>query len=158
MSKTAAQLTPLVEPILGAGEHLLAAVKVNYNGTVQPNQAAISGGLTGLLHAEQSPPPVDPDATVRFPAVAQMALGLTDRRLLVFGLGLTGKPRQFVGEVPLRAVAEVDAGEVAFGRIVRLVLRSTAVVDVEVLRGEDAEPFIAALHRSVGGSSDLPPA
>ena len=83
----------------------------------------------------------DPDVLVAFPSAKQMALVLTGGRLLAWALGISGKPKQYLGEVPLSAVAQVEAGRVRFGSLIRVTLKSGAVVDLEALRGEPGEEF-----------------
>jgi hypothetical protein len=146
---------PLVQPVLSPGEELLAAVRVNYNGATQPNTFSFQAGLASIpgLESPGSGEP-DPDLLVSFPSANQMAVGLTHARLLVASLGFRGKPKAFLGTVPLSAVVEVHAGEVRFGPLVRLVLKSGATVDLELMRGEDGDTFIEQLKGIVGAGSD----
>ncbi len=155
MADTAGHLMALVRPALAQGEELLAAVRVNYNGATQPNTFSFQAGLASIPGVETQPAGrPDPDLLVSFPSANQMAIGLTGGRLLVASLGLRGRPKAFLGTVPLSAVAEVHAGEVRFGSLVRLVLKSGATVDLELMRGEDGDTFIEHLKALVGAGSD----
>ena len=153
MAKDADQIRSLVAPILVPGEELVATVKVNYNGTIAPNTLSVDAALAGidLDHTRGLP---DPDSTVSFPSANQMALALTGGRIFCWSLGFSGKPKQFLGEVPLTAIAELHAGEISFGAILRIVMKSGAVVDLEYMKGEPAEQFTAAIMDLVGA---LPP-
>lgn len=151
---TLEHLQTLAAPILASGEEPLAAVRVNYNGTIQSNALGTNPSIGGLADPAGDGP--DPDALVTFPAAKQMAVLLTGGRVLTWSLGFSGKPKQYVGEVPLSAIREVHAGEIRFGPLVRIVLKSNAAVDLEVLRGEDADGFIAELKHLVHGDGVAP--
>jgi hypothetical protein len=128
----------LAEQVLGAGEPVIETVLVNYNGTMPATSLPGSAARSG-----------DPDAQVTFPSARQMAIGVTDRQLVVFSLAFSGKPKQHIGTVPLSAVTEVGFAETRMSGVLRLTLRSGARVDLEVLRGEPAEAFVAALEERV---------
>jgi len=132
-------LTALVEPRLVKGEEVIGAVRVNWNGMVAPDVLARGKGLTGLT--EPAPPPADPDTLVVFPSAKQMLLVLTGWRLLAWSLGFSGKPKDFLGEVPLTAVADVSWDEVRLGDLLRITMRSTAAIDLEVMRGDPGQVF-----------------
>lgn len=156
MNKTQAQLQPLIAQHVVAGEDCLAAVRVNYNGMSSANTLSSRPGLAGLaglegvdMAAAELPPP-DPDALVSFPQARQMAIALTGGRLLCWSLGLTGKPKQFLGEVPLTAVEHVGGASGRLGDVLRIRMRSGAEVDLEVLRGEDGVGFTEQLVALVG--------
>ncbi len=144
------------------GETAISAVKVNWNGMVPPTPLA-TGGIAGLGRGEfapelEGPPadaviaPADPDAMVTFPSARQMVLVLTEHRLLVWSLGFSGKPKDYIGDVPLTAITAVDLGGGGFGDIVRISMASTAKVDLEIMRGEPAEDFVAALSGRISPS------
>jgi hypothetical protein len=137
-------LAELAAPLLKPGEELLAGVRVNWNGMVPPTKA-----VTAAAGLETSAP--EPDALVSFPSAKQMAIALTGGRLLVWSLGFSGKPKQYIGEVPMSALAEVHFGQLRLGGLVRLVMKSGAVVDLEAMRNEPAEDFFAQLQHLVAG-------
>jgi hypothetical protein len=91
----------------------------------------------------------DPDKLVTFPSAKQLALVLTGGRLLVWSLGFSGKPKSALGEVPLSALSEFHTGDTRYGKLMRITLKSGAIVDLEVMRGEDGESFIANLEHLV---------
>lgn len=153
---TLEHLQSLAGPMLASGEEPLAAVRVNYNGTIQSNALGTNPTIGGVADAEEEGP--DPDALVSFPVAKQMALLLTGGRVLAWSLGFSGKPKQYVGQAPLTAMREVHAGEIRFGPLVRIVMKSHAAVDLEILRGEDADGFIAELKHLVNGDDGAAPA
>lgn len=143
----------LTESVLVQGEELLGAVRVNWNGMVAPNRLSSQTGLTSLGHETEAPPP-EPDALVVFPSAKQMFIALTGGRLLCWALGFSGKPKQYLGEVPLSAVAEVKLGEIRFGPLLRIVMVSSAVIDLEVMRGDDGQAFFENFVALVGDGTD----
>jgi hypothetical protein len=145
------QLVGLAQPALEPGEEILGVVRVNYNGTMQPNSLTINASTVG---GDAMAPP-DADALVAFPSAQQMGLVLTGGRILVWSLGFSRKPKAFIGEVPLTAIGELHAGAVSFGPLMRVVMRSGATVDLEIPNNEaGGDAFIDQLHHLVGEGSD----
>lgn len=151
-------LIQFAQEAIAQGEELIGVVRVNWNG-MTPATALINGGLSGLsgpLGSElggpppEDPPAPDPDSLVGFPSAKQMAIALTGGRLLIWGLGFSGKPKEYLGEVPLSALVKVQAGVGGFGEVIRITLKSTAVVDLEILRGEPGEDFSTQLEHLIG--------
>jgi hypothetical protein len=153
VAKEADQIRSLVTPSLVPGEELVAIARVNYNGTIAPNTLSVDAAIAGIDLDNTGGSP-DPDSIVAFPSANQMALALTGGRLFCWSLGFSGKPKQFLGEIPLTAIAELHTGEISFGAILRVVMKSGAVVDLEFMKGEPAEAFTDAIMDLVGA---LPP-
>ena len=155
MGKHTAAAKALAAEQLQPGEELIELVFANYNGGV-PSPNLPRGAMPGALGVDAAMRAGHPDAQVVFPATRQMALALTGGRLLVWGLSLTGKPKSFLGEVPLTALAEIDEAEARFGDVLRLALKSGAQVDLEIQAGEPAAPFIANLRALVQDRPEPP--
>lgn len=145
MSRT--DLISLASPLLNEGEHVVADVRVNWNGMEAP-RAASALPLSGPDDGAGEP---DPDALVTFPAAKQMALVLTGGRVLAWSLGISGRPKEYLGAVPLTAITRVDGGPVRLGSLIRISLKSGAVVDLEAVRGEPGEAFEAELRNRTDG-------
>ena len=128
---------------LADGEDMVAAVRVNWNGMVPPVQTSANTVLS-------EPEAPDPDKLVAFPSAKQMLLVLTGGRLLAWSLGLSGKPKQYLGDVGLSAIESAEAGDMRYGTLVRITMKSSAIVDLEVMRGEDAEGFLTQLGHLLG--------
>ncbi len=149
-SDTLPVLTELARPGMAPGETPVAAAKVNYNGVSTPHTATLRAEMAamdasiGVEGGEM--PEVDPDTLVGFPAASKMAILVTTERLVLWGVGITGKPQKVLGSVPGRGIAEVHHGEVTFGPLVRIVLKSNASVDLEVAKGDDVDAFVAAIR------------
>jgi hypothetical protein len=145
----------LAGDLLKPGEEVLAAVRVNWNGMVPPTQAGVAGGLAGLgvpegIAASAPSGPPDPDTLVAFPSAKQLGLILTGARLIVWALSFSGKPRQLAGEVPLTAIAEARLRPVRLGGVLRIVMRSGAVVELESVKGEPIDAFFEQLDHLLG--------
>jgi hypothetical protein len=151
VAKLDEQLTALLMPVLAVGEELIAAAKVNYNGTIAPNTVSIDVAIASVGEASGTPIELDPDAAIAFPVAKQMALGLTGGRIFVWSLGFSGKPKQFVGELPLSAIVEIRLDPSGYGGQLEVVMKSGARVDLEFARGEPAEQFCAELGALVEG-------
>jgi hypothetical protein len=145
LSKTNAQMSELVQPILTDGEELRATARFNYNGTLPGNSLSIDASISAV-DAEAHRNDADPLVVVAFPTANQIALALTNHRLFVWSLGMSGKPKQFLGEVPLGAVVKVKSGgDTGFGAQLHVTMRSGAIVDLEFMRGEPSEEFTEQL-------------
>ncbi len=147
MAKQKDLLADLVTSVLQPGEELIATAKVTYNGSVQANALTITTSVNAI-DDEHEPRAFDPDSTFGFPTANQMALALTGGRLFVWSLGITGKPKQFVGEVPLGAIESVEA-DPRHPTMVRVHMKSSSVVDLEFMRGEPFESFTSELQNLV---------
>lgn len=137
----------LVAPGLHTGEELLAWIRVNYSGQTAP-PAKLRTGLAALGDTE---PPRAEDL-ITFPAHRSMVLALTGGRILAYSLGVTGKPKQYLGDVP---VSGLQSCELEAGRInphITLVLNSQANVLLDVIEGQhvvfanELRASIRALH------------
>lgn len=135
------------------GEQVRTAALVNYGGKVNVNQPP--PGLSALGHSDTQVAAGEalaerygdrPD--VAFPSAKQMALVLTDIRLLIWSRGLSGKPKAFIGEVPVDAIASVVSDpRVGDGRIT-VYMRSGWEVHLDVTR-DDGRGFVEALQYAV---------
>jgi len=141
-------IVDLVTSVLQPGEELIATIKVQYNGSVQSNVLSINSGVNAIDDDHQ-PAPLDPDAAFFFPTANQMALALTGWRIFAWSLGIRGKPKQFVGEVPLAAIEAVEQ-DPRHTAMVRVHMKSQTVVDLEYLRGEPYEAFTQELQSLLG--------
>ncbi len=150
------QLVDLAGTGIGGDERPLGAARINYNGSSAVRKATLEAELASVtselgLDGPASDAGIDPDTLVAFPAASQMAILVTDKRLVLWALGFTGKPGKLIGTVPVRGIAEVHRGEISFGSLVRVVMKSGAAVDLEVKKGDDVDAFTTALETAVSG-------
>lgn len=155
MGKHTEAAKALAAEMLVPGEELIELVFANYNGGV-PSPNLPRGALPGTLGPDAAMRAGEPDAQVTFPATRQMAIGLTGGRMLIWGLSLTGKPKSYLGEVPVTALAEVAVSVIRSGDVLRLGLKSGAKVDLEIPAGEPSGNFIRSLEALVAAADVHP--
>ena len=97
----------------------------------------------GGVHLERGRGGRQRDVQSRYQCVGVAAAG----RLLAWSLGISGRPKQYLGEFPLSAIDHVEAGRVNLGSLIRISLKSGATVDLEALRGESGEDFSEQLRQ-----------
>jgi len=120
--------------LLESGEQLLAATIVTPKGGL--NQRFKRALVAGAIGAATAPAPA---SEIDVPLAATMTIGVTDRRLLLFEQNkLTGRPKQFLGAVPVAQVESVTAedGRAAMMKMlsVRLVFVDGTQLELEVPR------------------------
>jgi hypothetical protein len=143
-----AEAAPHLEP----GERIVAGARVNQRGRTVGT--GLNGGIGGRAGAVVGQRLVRPGGAARapvgFPATTQMALALTDRRLMVFARGsVTGRPKDYLASLRLDEIADV---EYVPGRIVpHLVLRlaNGTRVELEALRIDAPEELAQALQEAL---------
>jgi hypothetical protein len=146
-------LKQLAATALIEGEQVRTAALVNYGGKVNVNQpppglAALGHHDTQLAAGEALVDRYGDHPDVAFPSAKQMALVLTDIRLLVWSRGLSGKPKAFIGEVPVDAIAEVASDPKVGDDRITVYMRSGWEVHLDVTR-DDGRGFVAALQYAV---------
>ena len=95
--------------IMEPGERLLAAIRTMPRGTTM---GIGIGGAVGAVVADRQAKKAkakqtEGSAAASWPAV-RSAVGLTDRRLLIFDYTFTGKPKELVGQFSLDQVASLE--------------------------------------------------
>jgi hypothetical protein len=139
------------------GEEVRTAALVNYGGKVNVNQPP--PGLSALGHTDTQVAAGEalaerygdrPD--VSFPSAKQMTLVLTDIRLLVWSRGLSGKPKAFIGEVPVDAIAAVEGDPRVGDDRITVYMRSGWEVHLDVTK-DDGRGFVEALRYAVDAAA-----
>ena len=103
---------------LAEGERMLAGATATPAGGLRRNATYMGAGMTigavGAVAAATVQQAVDrpaPTPATAFPTASKMAIGLTDRRILVWGMSvMTGSPNKLLGEVPVSSVRAVTWG------------------------------------------------
>lgn len=140
------ELKGLAADFVAGAEIVHSAADVNYGGKVNLNQPPT--GLAEMGHHEAQVAAGEAIAQrygdrpdVSFPSAKQMALVLTDQRLLVWSRGgLKGKPKAFLSEIPLDVIGEVVADPRHPGRIT---IRLTSGWDIQLdVTRDDGRGFI----------------
>lgn len=150
------ELTGLAREYLTADEQVLGALSVTYAGKVNLSQtptglAALGQGDDQVAAGEQLARRIGSEPVAVFPQARQMALVLSPRRLLVWSRGgLKGRPKAFLGEVPLAAIEQVGFEDARTGAT-RISVRTNSgwEVNLESSRHESGVPFAQALAEQV---------
>jgi hypothetical protein len=95
--------------ILEPGERVIAAIRTMPRGTTM---GIGIGGAVGAVVADRQAKKAQANqaegsAAADWPAV-RSAVGLTDRRLIIFDYTFTGKPNNLIGQFPLDRIASLD--------------------------------------------------
>ena len=137
MTEQLDRLTELAQGYVRAGEEIIAVANVNYGGKVNLNQpptglAALGHPDEAVVAGEQLAERMGNHPEVTFPSANQMALVLTQKRLLCWSRGgFKAKPKAFIGEVPLEAVEEIGHEQARMGDRFSIKLRSGWEVNLE---------------------------
>src|SRR5690606_33611650 len=110
-AKLIEQVTKAEGDALPPNEAIVSAVRVNLKGTVAATAAGGAlGGVVGAVIASKAfSRGADEAAAAGFPTVAQQALGVTDRAIVVTSRsGLSGKPKAFLASIPLADIQSVE--------------------------------------------------
>lgn len=154
------ELTGMAREYLPPGEETVAAVAVTYAGKV--NLLAPPTGLAALslndrvaageeLVSRRSEP------EVTFPTARQMALVLSAGRILIWSRGgLKGRPKAFLGEVPLDGIDKVRHEPGQTGTHLFIGLGSGWEYDLECGRGAEGDTFARALEGLMAASAGDP--
>jgi hypothetical protein len=146
------QLNDLSAEYLDQGESIVGIVKVVYGGKVNFNQP-----LKGLAALGQDTVAAGEELAARhaqsgseFPTANQMALVLTNGRLLVWSTGgFKAKPKSYLGAVSLDDIEAIELGESRLNVQYTIKMKSGWSIAVEADRGEAASDFGAHLSALV---------
>lgn len=124
----------LVAPLLAQGEEVLGWARVNYSGQTEP-PALRRTGIVALGEPEAGN---TPESTVTFPAHRHMVLALTGARILAYTLSITGKPKAYIGEVPVTMMVGATFEPSRMGGVLSIDMVSMANVQLDVAEGDGA--------------------
>lgn len=139
--------------VMEPGERLLAAVRTMPRGTTM---GIGIGGAVGAVVADRQAKKAqagqsEGSAAKDWPPV-RAAVGLTDRRLLIFNYTFMGKPNELVGQFPLDQIASLDVDK---GLTNKLSFNFTdgSAAQVECAKLEKVGDFESAFASAKSGSS-----
>jgi hypothetical protein len=163
------ELKGLAREFVGTHEAIRSAADVNYGGKVNLNLVTTSGAAV-LGHQEAQTAAgealarrLGDEPIVTFPSAAQMALVLTDTRLVIWSRGgWKGKPKAFLGEIPLSALDHVTCEPRRQGDRLTVTMRSGWEITLDVTDEDTGEhtfgpALVAAIPRREampGGSGE----
>jgi hypothetical protein len=154
MSEHLDQLRQLASTYVTEDEPILGAIKVMYGGKINLNQPPRGLEKLGQGEAVQAGQELAErraaQPSVEFPTAKQMALVLTGSRLLVWSTGgLKGKPKAFIGEVPLAGIERMEMSEGRLNAQYTLRLASGWEVTLDADRGDAGTQFGTQLKELV---------
>lgn len=161
------KLQPVAEDVLESGERLLGAVRASGRGVTR----AVIGGAAGAVGGVTAAPAMggvgavigseagaadraegrqEEEAAGLPPLPPQMALGLTDRRLLIFKRSaLSGKPKELVAQIPrdrIEGIEGEDSGSALKPDRLTVVLIDGGQVSFEIPRADGFAPLVEAFR------------
>ena len=141
------ELEQLAVEYVPQGESIIGAVDVEYAGKVNLEQASTGGeglplGDERVAAGEMLADRIGEHRIAEFPSEKQMALVLAEHRVLVWSRGgLRGKPKAFLGEVPLDAIEVVTHESGVGGQHLVIKMWSGWELHLEMVGAGDGEGF-----------------
>ena len=144
-----AQLKEEARSMLEPGEEILAAVVAQPRGTGVSRAPGLGPQAIGSAWARKSKGGAE---DVGLELTTPMALALSERRLLVFGLETSalGKPKgvkELLSSAPLEEVESISVKRLLVGKTIVVAMRS-GEVKLEAGAGEDAKGLAAQFERA----------
>jgi hypothetical protein len=137
--------------VMEPGERLLGAIRTMPRGTTMG--VGIGGAVGAVVadrqakkaHAQQD----EGSTAANWPPV-RSAVGLTDRRLLIFNYTAMGKPKDLVGQFPLDQVASLDVDKGLTNKV-RFNFTDGSAAQVECAKLEKVGDFESAFKNAKPG-------
>jgi hypothetical protein len=143
-------------PFLEPGEEVLAAVVARPRGWTQSSAGHAGPGWVGAsMGAKKQHENVEAAKQARFEIASPMALAVTDRRLLCFGIsspvgmGIGGSIKALVSEAKLSEVDAIETKRLAAGHTMTVTVRGVPFV-LEIGAGANAKGLAAAFAQAKG--------
>jgi hypothetical protein len=138
---------------LNAGERLIAAVRTLPRGST----VGAAGGIIGAALSGRQASKAEADAAAGSVAEAwpkeNAAVGLTDKRLLLFNYTAMGKPKDLIGEFPLDQLTSVELEKKKLGaNALRFAFADGSGIEVECAKLEKTGRFVDAFKEARAGS------
>jgi hypothetical protein len=139
--------------VLAPGERLLASVRAMPVGPFGGSMGIFAGAVVGaIIQSIAISRSVKRARLSGFPIAGRMAVGITDRRILVWQRGgpLGGSIKRFIGDVPITRISRIDVEPVPGRSKLAFVFRDAQAVTVEADKRDSPDRFAEAFHRHVG--------
>lgn len=139
--------------VMEPGERLLAAIRTMPRGTTM--SVGIGGAVGAVVANRQAKKAqgqqTEGSAAATWPAV-RSAVGLTDRRLLIFDYTMMGKPKDLIGQVPLDQVASLDVDKGVTNKV-RFTFNDGSAAQLECAKLEKIGDFASAFESIKSGTT-----
>ena len=152
MAKITKVLQKLSSEALADGEEIRIGLRVNLKGTALG--VGLSAGLGGVLGAvvgsKKLNEGIEQAKESGIPFSQQMALGLTDSRIIVWSRSqMSGKPKEIIGEIPLTDIGGVTFEKGKMGDLIGLKFSDDKILELESIKVDKGEDFTKALEASI---------
>lgn len=147
--KLQAKAAGVMEP----GESILSAIRTMPSGTTM---SVGIGGAVGAVVSDRQAKKAQTGQTegsmaAEWPAM-RCAVGLTDRRLVMFDYSFSGKPKDLVGQVKLSDVASVTVNKGVTNKVL-FSFNDGSAAQVECAKLEKVGDFVAAFDKVKSGTT-----
>jgi hypothetical protein len=139
--------------VMEPGERLLSAIRTMPRGTTM--SIGIGGALGAVVSDRQAKKAqgrqTEGSAAAEWPAV-RSAVGLTDRRLLIFDYTFMGKPNNLVGQFPLDQIASLEVDKGVTNKV-RFSFNDGSAAQLECAKLEKVADFASAFESAKSGTT-----
>lgn len=141
MTKITKTLAKLTIGQLQSDEELLVGLRINLKGTALG--VGLSTGAAGLaLGSKVMREGHDQAQESGIPFAQQMALGLTNQRIIVWvRSAFSGKPKKILGHIPLSEISDATFESGMFGDKLTLELPQDKILELESIKVDKGEAF-----------------
>jgi Bacterial PH domain len=147
------KLQPKAAEVMQPGERLLGAIRTMPRGTTM---GIGIGGAIGAVVADRQAKKANARQEEGSNAAAwppkRSAVGLTDKRLLIFDYTAMGKPKSLIGEFPLDDVASLTVDKGLTNKV-SLAFTDGSAVQLECAKLEKIDDFVTAFEGAKPGST-----
>lgn len=153
MSEHGQELARQAASVLAPGERLLASVRAMPVGPFGGSMGIFAGAVVGaIIQSIAISRSVKRARLSGFPITGRMAVGITDRRILLWQRGgfVGGTIKKFIGDVPITRISRIDVEAIAGRSKMTFVFRDAQPVTVEADKRDSPDRFAEAFYRYVG--------
>lgn len=139
--------------VMEPGERLVSAIRTMPSGTTM---SIGIGGAVGAAVSDRQAKKAQANQTegsisANWPA-ARCAIGLTDRRLLMFDYTMMGKPKDLIAQFPLDSVASLDLAKGVTNKI-NFNFNDGSAAQIECAKLEKVGDFVSAFEKVKSGTT-----
>ncbi len=152
MAKITKILQKLSADYLADGEELKIGLRVNLKGTALGVglTAGIGGVLGAVAGSKTLQQGIEQAKESGIPFSQQMALGLTDKRIIVWSRSqMSGKPKEIIGEIPLTDIKGVQFEKGKMGDLIGLRFSEDKILELESIKVDKGEDFVGTVKASI---------
>ncbi|MFP5352449.1 MAG: PH domain-containing protein [Actinomycetota bacterium] len=139
--------------VMAPDERVLAAIRTMPRGTT------VGMGIGGVLGAavaqrqakKGAAEQAEGSVAATWPTV-RSAVGLTNRRLLIYDYTMMGKPKDLIGEFPVDTIASVDVDKGITNKV-RFGFNDGSAAQVECAKLDKVDDFVSAFQNVKSGTS-----